>query len=324
MPLANQPVSNFGAQDYARLTYRPSTVQVWGEIWEFIEIPLQNCLKGIPTAQENQLLFWDRLKEGPNNMEEVYATWYYVPYFSQDRVIGNLHMLFEQQKTQNPITMRRISAISDLSAHLSSSRNTIDLCRNALDVLSRLEIDLPYCLAYTKVPYEPPEQIAAAEGVVGVSPDPYISLSSAGSISSKDVEALDNVHVFALQETVGCAFDSPLAPSRVLVDLEDFATGSNLGVSTPGATAVAWQEAMAKMLKTDQIVQVDDAHKWLEGVPHRGLPGFTPWRAVVIPLKTGSEIEACVVCLLNPALPYSEDFRTFINVCEPSCRCLPS
>ena len=74
--------------------------QVWGEIWEFIEIPLQNCLKGIPTAQDNQLLFWDRLKEGPNKMEEVYATWYYVPYFSQDRVIGNLHMLFEQQNKQ--------------------------------------------------------------------------------------------------------------------------------------------------------------------------------------------------------------------------------
>ena len=182
------------------------------------------------------------------------------------------------------------------------------MCRNALDVLSRLDIDLPYCLAYTKVPYEPPEQVASADGIVGVSPDPYISLSSAGSISSKDVESQDNVHVFALQETVGCAFDSLLAPSRILVDLDEE------NCSTPGATSVAWQEALAKMVITGETIQVDDAYKWLDGVPHRGLPGMKPWRAVVIPLKVGNEIEACVVCMLNPALPWSHDFKTFINV----------
>ena len=178
-----------------------------------------------------------------------------------------------------------------------------------MDVLSRLDIDLPYCLAYTKVPYEPPEQVAAADGVVGVSPDPYISLSSAGSISSKDIEAQENVHVFALQETVGCAFDSLLAPSRILVDLDDYG-----GVTTPGATAGAWQEAMAKMLSTGDTVQVDDAYKWLDGVPHRGLPGLKPWRAVVIPLKAGTQIEGCLVFMLNPALPWGHDFKTFINV----------
>lgn len=45
--------------------------QVWGEIWEYIEVPLQDCLRGKPTFREGQLLFWDRLRDGPNRMEEV-------------------------------------------------------------------------------------------------------------------------------------------------------------------------------------------------------------------------------------------------------------
>lgn len=187
-----------------------------------------------------------------------------------------------------------------------------------------MDIDLPYCLAYTRVAYEPPELLTpTGDGTgVGASPDPYIAISSAGSISSKDLESQSNVHVFSLQETIGCAFDSSIAPSRILVDTEEEDGGiDSPGTEMPGGQFVhtpsanlAWQDAMKQMVRTGATVEVEEVHKWLDGVPRRGLPGMTPYRAVLIPLKVGQEIEACVVCLLNPALPWADDFKTFINV----------
>ena len=236
-------------------------------------------------------------------------------------------MLFEQQNQTNPISMRRTNAISELSAQLSSSRSTIDLCRNALEVLTKMEVDMPYLLAYTRVAYEPPEMLTPngePSNGVGASPDPYIAISSAGSISSKDIESQHNIHVFALQETVGCAYDSSIAPSRILVDTDDDGSVSP-GTEVPETTDMvmdartplagpAWREAMVQMVRTGTMVEVEDVHKWLDGVPHRGLPGMIPYRAVLIPLKVGNEIEACVVCLLNPALPWASDFKTFVGV----------
>lgn len=51
--------------------------EVWGEIWEYIEIPLQEAMNGIPVERHAQPLFFERLQDGgPNNKhEEVHATW---------------------------------------------------------------------------------------------------------------------------------------------------------------------------------------------------------------------------------------------------------
>lgn len=46
--------------------------EVWGEIWEHIEIPLADAMKGIPTERQDQLLFFERLHDGgPRNKHEV-------------------------------------------------------------------------------------------------------------------------------------------------------------------------------------------------------------------------------------------------------------
>lgn len=294
--------------------------EVWGEIWNLIEAPMDATLQGVPSRYEDQMLFWERLEDGgPNIMEEVYATWYYTPYWGQDRVIGNLLILFEQQEKQNPISARRTAVLAELSASLSSSRSTIDLCRNTLEVLFRLEVDLPYCMAYTKVAYEPPELLTPTEGIVGVSPDPYISISSAGSISSKDLEEQQNIHVFALQETVGCAFDSAIAPSRIMVDMEDEGGITPTGdghTRFPGTAAASnpWQKAALEVMRTGEMVEVADIHRYLTDVPHRGLPTLKPYRAVVMPLKQGSQILGFIITLLNPALPWGQDFKVFIAV----------
>lgn len=221
--------------------------------------------------------------------------------------------------SQNPVSARRMAIIADLGASLSSIRSTIDLCRNTLDVLSRLEIDLPYCLAYTKVAYEPPELQSSSDGLVQASPEPYISISSAGSISSLDMESNSNIHVFALQETVGCAFDSAIAPGRIIVDIDNEAPfpTRDMGsmVSTPtGLNSPIWQAAVGEMLRTQEMVEVTDVHKWLKDIPHRGLPGLKPYRAVVVPLKQGNEITGCIISFLNPALPWQKDFKTFIAI----------
>lgn len=236
-------------------------------------------------------------------------------------------MLFESHHT---ISNRRFNTINELSANLLSSRSTIDLCRNALEVLSHLEADLPYCLAYTTVDYQPPEMLASTEngldGSTSVGKDRHISISSsASSYSTNDLENQSNIYIFALQETVGCAFDSSIAPSRVVVDTDDDAStplampgGESLASQLP--TTAAWQAAMVEMVKTGDIIEVTNIQDWLTDVPHRGLANMVPYRGVVVPLKQGDKIVACIALALNPALPWSKDFKTFIDVSCSSLR----
>jgi hypothetical protein len=232
-------------------------------------------------------------------------------------------MLFESHHT---ISNRRFNTINELSANLLNSRSTIDLCRNALEVLSHLDADLPYCLAYTTVDYQPPEMLAtsddAMDGSSGMRKDRHISISSsASSYSTNDLENQSNIYIFALQETVGCAFDSSIAPSRIVVDTDDDASTP---LAMPGSdtlaqqlpTTAAWQAAMVEMVKTGNIIEVTNIQDWLTDVPHRGLAGMIPYRGVVIPLKQGDKIVACIALALNPALPWSKDFQTFINVSQ--------
>ena len=49
--------------------------EVWSEIWNLIEEPLADAMKGIPIERVNDRLFFDRLRDGsnPNTMEEVYG-----------------------------------------------------------------------------------------------------------------------------------------------------------------------------------------------------------------------------------------------------------
>lgn len=84
----------------------PASV-AWGEIFHIIEEPIAQAMRGISIEKENQLLFFDRLREGENNLEEIYATWYYIPYWGQDRVIGNMHVLFEAQARQVRVERRQ-------------------------------------------------------------------------------------------------------------------------------------------------------------------------------------------------------------------------
>lgn len=47
-------------------------IDVWGEIWQYIEIPLQEAMNGIPVERHEQPLFFERLQDGgPNNRHEV-------------------------------------------------------------------------------------------------------------------------------------------------------------------------------------------------------------------------------------------------------------
>lgn len=230
-------------------------------------------------------------------------------------------MLFESHHT---ISNRRFNTINELTANLLSSRSTIDLCRNALEVLSHLEKDLPYCLAYTTVDYHPPELLAtpesAFEGGSSLGKDRHISISSsASSYSTNDIENQSNIYIFALQETVGCAFDSTIAPSRIVVDTDEdastpLAMPGNDALVTQLPTSAAWQMAMVEMVRTGDIIEVTNVQDWLGDVPPRGHAGMTPYRGVVVPLKQGDKIVACIALALNPALPWSKDFKTFIDV----------
>lgn len=231
-------------------------------------------------------------------------------------------MLFE---SYHAIHGRRFNTINELSAQVLVSRSTIDLCRNALEVLSHLETDLPYCLAYTTVDYNPPELLATPDGNTDGSTNGnnrHISISSsASSYSTNDIENQSNVYIFALQETVGCAFDSTIAPSRIVVDTDEdtaltpLAQGGEVdSIRMQLPTSLAWHNAMLQMVKTGDIVEVTNIDQWLGDTPHRGLPGMIPYRGVLIPLKQGDEIVACIALALNPALPWASDLKTFIDV----------
>jgi hypothetical protein len=199
--------------------------------------------------------------------------------------------------------MRRISSLSDLGARLLSARCMPDLCRMSCDVLRQLDHDLPYCIAYTRITIPKDDDITfhSFNTSSGAS-----TFTGTGSQDSSE----GNRFVFMLEETVGCPFDCAIAPMRIAVDLDDETPSILLPLINP------WINPIRKMCQTGQCVEIPGIGHLLDGIPHRGIPGIRPYRAVCMPLKHGSEIVGCFICLLNPASPWESEFQMFMSVLE--------
>jgi hypothetical protein len=105
---------------------------------------------------------------------------------------------------------------------------------------------------------------------------------------------------FILQETIGCAFGSSIAPRKITVRHD---TRTQDG---------PWP--FAEMCRTGDIVIIDGIQHLLEEVPPRGIPGMRPTTAAILPLLQGEEVIGCFVLCLNPALPYNAEFRVFLDI----------
>lgn len=183
------------------------------------------------------------------------------------------------------ITGRRLEVITTLGSDLASQGNLFDLCRAACKSMSTLDRDLPYCVAYTCSPrYNP------------------------------DDEGVDHsLQTFILQDTVGCPFDSGIAPVRLPVNPDE--AGLNPSASTSSG-AHFWQDHLDKMCRTKTPVNVTGFQNLLDGLPLRGF--FTPRRAVMVPLLWQGAVVGCFIFLLSPALPYNEgsDLHRFVNILD--------
>lgn len=192
--------------------------------------------------------------------------------------------IFEETQLDN-ISARRLEVITTLGAVLAAQGNLIDLCRSACKSLSTLERDLPYCIAYTCSP----------------------------NYSSDDDKSPESAsETFVLQETVGCPFDSAIAPVRLPVNLSD------PGYEAPAVTSEGhfWQKHLDEMCQTKKPVDVVGVRPLLEGLPKRGFSD--PVRAVIIPLIWQNTVSGCFIFLLSPTLPYHEgsDLKQFIDILD--------
>ncbi|EIN04589.1 hypothetical protein PUNSTDRAFT_146276 [Punctularia strigosozonata HHB-11173 SS5] len=288
-----------GPGKHPRSLGRPAE-EVWAEIWDSIEVPLRQALQGRSYYRENDLLFFDRLSDGPNSLEEVYASWSYTPIYDDYEVIAIQLILYEQSQKQDPIGMRRISTLSDLGSRLLSARRISDLCRMSCDVLRQLDHDLPYCLAYTRT-------------ILPTDDDAFNTSNSSSvgsaSMTSNSQASLESTRFnFSLEETVGCSAGCALAPMRIDIDIEDEAS--------PTVHDILWDDAIRKMCRTGTWVEAQVLDRFLADVPHRGVARARPSRAICIPLKHGCEVLGCTIFLLNPAAPWGPQFKAFMSVLE--------
>lgn len=271
--------------------------QVWKEIFQAIDEPLRQCFeRGTPILRRSDQYFFERIHDEEAGLysapEEVWVDWSYECWQSNGQPIGVIHKLFEGQ--DRVVGARRMAAIAVLGGKLASQGNMFDMCRSACDTFAQLPHDIPYCLAYTTQPDEAPD---------ASDPDNYTFVSS--STSSSDHTYIEDTHMlsrtFVLQETVGCPFDSKIAPSRIFVDPSESSVAETPGLTGPGDNHF-WRPYLEEACRTKEPVNVVGFQHLLSDIEPRGF--FTPVRAIVLPLSSPTDIVGAFIFLLSPTLPF--------------------
>lgn len=283
--------------------------EAWSEIFDSIDAPLRDCYEhGKVTRRAEQQLFFNRITDKDVGMfnapEEVFVTWSYDPWMGANgKPIGILHHLFEQTHL-NPIAARRMNVLVTLGASLASQATVTDLYRSACSILSTLDRDLPYCMAYT---CQSPEDQPVPHDMLR---DGLLSVSSADSQAASDQDDSSSDRVFVLQETVGCEFGSALAPNHITLS-------SSANENDPSdSSGHFWREPLVEMCATQKRVSATGVEALLANVPGRGYDSAVPVRAILVPLVYNSEVFGCFIFCLSPLLPYEEtgDLQRFIKI----------
>jgi hypothetical protein len=188
--------------------------------------------------------------------------------------------------TARVVSERRMLGMRELAMRLSAARTFTQLLADSCEVLSQLELDLPYAAAYRiqKDDYDgPPRSRPTHLALADVLLDPR-----GASLSM----------TFILQETIGIPFDAAAAPARVVV-------------GGTGAGDAPWDLGLLRGAQND-VVFFDGVHPLLAGLAPRGLAEARPHGAAALPVVQGAELVGCLVVYISGARPVTPALRTFL------------
>lgn len=114
----------------------------WASAWPAIGESFERALAGETMYLKDQRMF---LKRFNGELEETYFTFSHSPIRDKSGGIGGLfHPVTET--TATILAERRMRAVSDLSASLSSAADEADVARRTVQILSKFDFDLPFLL----------------------------------------------------------------------------------------------------------------------------------------------------------------------------------
>ncbi len=114
--------------------------EIWGEIWDVIGPLLETVTRdGRATWSDDQLLVMNR--HGFN--EETYFTFSYSPITDEGGGISGVFTAVTEM-TQRVIGERRLETLRHLAANVGVAKTVEDACRNAVEILSGNQRDLPF------------------------------------------------------------------------------------------------------------------------------------------------------------------------------------
>jgi hypothetical protein len=277
---------------------------VWPEIWDVVGAPIRAVLQqGRTSSHEEQLLVLERREaDGSLSWEEFYLTvgtsltcvlkadrrmqWTFFPIFLESGAVGGVFTPI-YDVTARVVSERRMIAMRELAARLSTARTFTQLLMDSCEVLSQLELDLPYAAAY-RIQKEVHAGVPRTR--LRCIPLAYAPLESRDALAST---------TFILQETIGIPFDTRAAPARVVVD------GSG------GCGDAPWDLSLLRGAEND-IVLFEGVQHLLAELPLRGHAEARPRVAAALPVVQGAELVGCVIVYISGARPVTPTLRTFL------------
>jgi signal transduction histidine kinase len=115
----------------------------WASAWPAIGEAFEHALEGRTSYLENQRMFLDR----NGYLEETFFTFSFSPIRDETGGIGGLfHPVTET--TEKMVGERRMRALRDIAARVGKAKSTEEAFTLAAQIMSELELDLPFVLFY--------------------------------------------------------------------------------------------------------------------------------------------------------------------------------
>jgi hypothetical protein len=207
--------------------------------------------------------------------------WTYLPIYESSGAVGGVfNPVYDV--TARVVSERRMLAMRELGTRLSAARTFTQLLADSCEVLSQLELDLPYAAAY---------RIQNEEYAGALRFHPAHPMAADALPDPRDAPANTT---FILQETIGIPFDAPAAPARVVE-----------GGDAP------WDLGLLRGAQND-VVLFDGVQDLLAGLTPRGHAEARPRVAAALPVVEGVELVGCLVVYISGARPVTPALRTFL------------
>ncbi|CAE6427632.1 unnamed protein product [Rhizoctonia solani] len=295
--------------------------QAWGDEWSSFA-PVSDLVRtGKSMSKTDDQVFFNSLTE-LQLPEEVYHSWHWTPIWQEDGTVGGIWNT-SWETTTNVIAERRLSCISELTSKLAGTKTQERFAEQALDVLGRNPLDLPFIALYWCQVVTSPSSTDKAPLALKYlrhysSSMIHIKLTLVGSVGIPSGHPMANETVEYTLDPVTRRIVRGRSDSMSVPDLSS--VSSRPPLISPPASSTSIQSItgldMANVLVSGSIELVDPLPAHLaKGLNGRGFKDV-PRTAAILPISTSSPISlphAVLVVGLNTRKAYDADYSAWLE-----------